>query len=149
MPADVRLTAHFFLSQFTVCPDAARAGRRNEPLAHQVENLRRVAQVLELARGTMSGADIHILSAFRRSNEQFDTDAAAEGRAVDFIVPGFGTAREVCAHLAGMRVLSDRMVCAHDWVRIEVPRVGREPRRQLQTGVFEHGQPMRYLEGLV
>lgn len=150
MPADVRLTAHFHLSQFTACPEAISAGQRNEPLAHQVENLHRVAQVLEVVRGSMSGAHVHVLRAFRRHSIQFgQPDAYADGRAVDFIVPAFGAPREICAHLLGLGVLSERLVCAPAWVHLEVPPFGREPRRQIQTGVFEHGQPMRYLEGLV
>jgi hypothetical protein len=43
----------------------------------------------------------------------------------------------------------DRLVNCGEWVQLDIPKFGFEPRRQLQTGVFEHGQPMRYLEGLV
>lgn len=150
MPADVSLTAHFFLSQLTVCPDAARAGQRNEPLAHQVENLRRVAQHLELIRGAMSGAQIQILRGFRRSSTQFgEPDAYAEGRAVDFIVPAFGSPRDVCAHLVARGLVPERLVLCPGWVQLEVPAFGREPRRQIQTAHFEHGRPLDYVEGLV
>lgn len=150
MPADVRLTAHFHLSQFTVCPDAISAGQRNEPLAHQVENLRRVAQALEVVRASIDRAPIHVLRAFRRSSTQFGKpDAYSEGRGVDFIIPSLGTPRDVCAFVLTLGLGFERLVCAPGWVHLELPAFGREPRRQLQTGVFEHGRPMQYLEGLL
>lgn len=150
MPADISLTAHFYLSQFTVWPDAARAGQRNEPLAHQVENLRRVAQLLELVRGTLNGAEIHVLRAFRRGAAMpGQRDPANDGRCADFIAPAFGTPRDICAHLIAQGIRSERVLCAPTFVHIEVPPFGIVPRYQVQTGVFEHGQPMRIMEGLV
>ena len=150
MPADVRLTAHFHFSQFTAWPESIACGRGNEPLAHQVDNLRRVAQLLEAVRSAVGGSPIHVLRGFRRSNEQFGhPDAYAEGRGADFIVPTFGTPREICAHLVGAGLVSERLVHAPGWVHVEVPPFGREPRRQIQTAVFEHGQALRFLEGLV
>lgn len=151
MPADVRLSAHFYLSQFTAWPDAAQAGQRNVPLGQQEENLRRLAQLLELVRGALNGAEINILRAFRRGAlTPGGRNPAAEGRCVDFIAPAFGTPREICAHLVAMRLVSERLLCAPTWVSIEIAPFGQtEPRRQVQTGVFEHGVPMRILEGLL
>lgn len=151
MPADTRLTAHFFLSQLTVSPHAGRSGMRNQPLGAQFENLRRLAQSLEVVRSLLNGCDLHILRAFRHGPIQSigGDEPSVEGRSAEFIAPAFGSPRDVCAHLVGHDLVFDRLVCAGDWVQIDIPRFGQAPRGQVQTGVFEHGHPMRFLEGLL
>lgn len=151
MRADTRLSAHFYLSQLTASPHAGRAGVRNEPLGAQFENLRRLAQVLELVRWQLNGCQVHVLRAFQRATAPCSDTArpAADGRSVEFIAPEFGTPREICANLVQHGLGFDRLVNAGGWVQLDIPCQGHAPRRQLQTGVFEHGQPMRYLEGLL
>jgi zinc D-Ala-D-Ala carboxypeptidase len=152
MPADVRFTPHFFLSQLTVSPLAGRAGMRNQPLGAQFENLRRVAQTLEVVRSNLNGCQVCVLRAFRHVPWEAKTDVfdpAAEGRSVEFIAPDFGSPRDICAHLVAHGLQFDRLVNAGEWVQFDIPRFGQAPRLQLQTGIFEYGQPMRYLEGLL
>jgi hypothetical protein len=149
MPADARLSPHFYLSQLTVSPHAGRSGIRNQPLGAQLENLRRLAQALELVRSNLNGCAVHVLRAFCRSAVDANQDPAGEGRTAEFIVPAFGPPRDACAHLVAQGMVFDRLVNAGEWVQLDIPRFGQAPRRQLQTGVFEHGQPMRYLEGLL
>jgi zinc D-Ala-D-Ala carboxypeptidase len=151
MPADTPLTPNFFLSQLTVSPLAGRAGMRNQPLGVQFDNLRRLAQTLEVVRSSLSGCQVCVLRAFRHVPLQTkdNADPAAAGRSVDFIAPAFGSPREVCAHLIAQGFAFDRLVNAGEWIQLDIPQFGHEPRRQLQTGVFEYGQPMRYLEGLL
>jgi zinc D-Ala-D-Ala carboxypeptidase len=148
MPADVRLTPNFFLSQLTVSPLHARAGMRNQPLGAQLHDLRRLAQTLEAVRSNLNGCQVCVLRAFRHFRLDGD-EAAADGRSADFIAPAFGSPREICAHLVAQGFAFERLVNAGQWVQLDIPRFGHEPRRQLQTGVFEFGQPMRYLEGLL
>lgn len=151
MPADARLTVNFYLSQLTVSPLAGRAGMRNQPLGAQFENLRRLAQTLEVARSVLNGAQICVLRAFRHVPLRKDAagDPAADGRSVDFIAPAFGSPRDVCAQLVAHGLVYDRLVNAGDWVQLDIPKFAHAPRGQLQTGVFEYGQAMRYLEGLL
>jgi zinc D-Ala-D-Ala carboxypeptidase len=152
MPADVRLTLHFFLSQLTVSPLAGRAGMRNQPLGGQFENLRRLAQTLEVVRANLNGCQVCVLRAFRHVPLQVKdstSDPAADGRSVEFIAPEFGSPRDVCAHLVAHGLHFDRLGNAGEWIQLDIPRFGQAPRLQLQTGVFEYGQPMRYLEGLL
>lgn len=151
MPADTRLTTHFFLSQLVVSPLAERAGMRNRPLGVQFENLRRLAQSLELVRLHLNGCDLHVLRAFRHVPLQCKVgdDPSADGRSAEFIAPAFGSPREICAHLVGHDMVFDRLVCAGEWVQLDITKFGHAPRGQVQSGVFEHGQPMRYLEGLL
>ncbi|MBI2770009.1 MAG: hypothetical protein HYX47_10325 [Burkholderiales bacterium] len=152
MPAADKLTHNFYLSHLTVSPHAGRAGMRNEPLGAQLENLRRLAVSLEVARAMLMGNQVCVLRAFQRCPADLNfmrAHPAAEGRSVEFIAPGFGTPRDICAHLVAQGMVFDRLVNAGDWVQLDIPAFGREARRQLQTGVFEHGQPMRYMEGLL
>jgi zinc D-Ala-D-Ala carboxypeptidase len=150
MPRDVQLTTHFYLSQFTASPHAGRAGMRNEARSEQIENLRRLAQTLEVVRANLVGADIHVLRAFRRIDCAQSMDAPAfHGRCAEFIAPAFGTPRDICGHLIAHGLVFDRLVNCGEWVQLEIPLLGAQPRRQLQTGTFEHGHPMRYLEGLI
>jgi len=153
MPTDERLTRHFFLSQLTVSPLMGQAGLRNQPLGQQIENLRRLAQTLEVVRAHLDGATICVLRAFRVRPHHLPVgsvdDAAGEGRSAEFIAPEFGSPREICAHLVAHGVAFDRLVNAGDWVQLDIPPVGRSPRRQVQTGCFEFAAPMRYMEGLL
>jgi zinc D-Ala-D-Ala carboxypeptidase len=152
MPADVRLTPHFFLSQLTVSPLAGRAGMRNQPLGAQFENLRRLAHTLEVVRANLNGCQVCVLRAFRHVPLQVkgsEGDPAADGRSVDFIAPEFGSPRDVCAHLVAHGLHFDRLVNAGEWIQLDIPRFAQASRLQLQTGVFDYGQPMRYLEGLL
>lgn len=151
MPPDERLSAHFFLSQLTASPMAGRAGLRNAPRGHQIENLRRLAQTLEAVRTHLNDAPICVLRAFRHQpviTPGHQDEAAADGRSVEFVAPEFGTPREICLHLVSQGMAFDRLVNAGDWVQLDIPRTGREPRRAVQTGCFEFAAPMRILEGL-
>ncbi len=150
MPADARLTPHFFLSQLTVSPLAGRAGMRNQPLGAQFENLRRLAQALEVVRSNLNGCNVCVLRAFRHVPLQAKdvADPAADGRSADFIAPEFGSPRDICAHLLAHGFAFERLVNAGEWVQLDIAPFGVPPRMQLQTGVFDYGHAMRYLEGL-
>jgi zinc D-Ala-D-Ala carboxypeptidase len=158
MPADVRLTPHFFLSQLTVSPLAGRAGMRNQPLGAQFENLHRLAQALEVVRSNLGGCQVCVLRALRQAplpiyvGDSVVGEAdltAAHGRSAEFIAPEFGSPRDICAHLVAQGFAFDRLVNAGGWVQLDIPKFGQAPRLQLQTGVFEYRRPMRYLEGLL
>lgn len=151
MPADARLSPHFFLSHLTVSPHAGRSGMRNEPLGVQFDNLRRMAQTLELVSWLLNGCQVHVLRAFQRATAPCSdaSSPAADGRSVEFIAPEFGSPRDVCAHLVAHGLHFERLVNAGDWIQLDIPRFGQASRLQLQTGVFEYGRPMQYLEGLL
>ena len=89
----MRLTANFYLSEFTTSQVAERNGFRNEPNEKQIENLRLLCvNVLQPLREIIS-VPIIISSGFR----SFVVNAAVggrfnsqhlEGKAVDFTLPG-------------------------------------------------------------
>lgn len=151
MPSDAQLSPHFFLSHFVVSPLLGRCGIRNVPVGYQIDNLKRMALALELVMQYLGGAQVTVLRGFRRvALQQIGVDEAAnDGRSVDFIVPAYGTPRQVCEQLMAAGLRRDRLVACPDWVQLDMPAIGQRPRMLVQTGVFELNQPMRHLEGLV
>jgi len=87
-----KLSANFYLNEFTVSQIAVRHGYRNEPNEKQIENLRLLCvNVLQPLREIID-VPIFINSGFR----SFDVNAAVggkfnsqhlEGKAADFVVP--------------------------------------------------------------
>ncbi|MEW6701553.1 MAG: D-Ala-D-Ala carboxypeptidase family metallohydrolase [Bacteroidota bacterium] len=87
-----KLSASFYLNEFTISQEAERHGYRNEPNEKQIENLKLVCvNVLQPLREIIA-VPIFINSGFR----SFDVNAAVggkfnsqhlEGKAADFIVP--------------------------------------------------------------
>jgi len=151
---DYPLSPHFWLSECTVSGMATRRGIRNEPVGSQLENLRRLAQCLEVVRSNLVGHPILISSGFR--NSQLNalvggsrTSAHLDGRAADFTCPGFGTPRQICEQLVTAGVVFDQLIYEGTWVHLGIPVWGEAPRQQVLTAIFERGQPTRYLKGIV
>ncbi|MDP3683507.1 MAG: D-Ala-D-Ala carboxypeptidase family metallohydrolase [Ignavibacteria bacterium] len=90
---DIRLTANFYLSEFTTSQEAERNGYRNEPNEKQIENLRLLCvNVIQPLREIIK-VPIFISSGFRSSivnaavGGRFNSQHL-EGQAADFTVPG-------------------------------------------------------------
>lgn len=150
---DHQLSPHFWLSEFTVSGEAARRGIRNEPVGTQLDNLRRLAQCLEVVRSNLVGNPVLISSGFRNAEVNAlvggsRTSAHVDGRAADFTCPGFGTPRMVCEALVATGVVFDQLIFEGTWVHLGIPVWNEPPRQQVLTAVFERGQPTRYLKGL-
>lgn len=126
-----------------------RAGIDNTPSADVVANLVRLAKILEKVRALLR-KPIHISSGFRcpELNARIGGSAKSahlEGRAADFICPGFGTPYAVARRIAGTRLGFDQMIHEYGrWVHIAVPRAPEPARRELLS-IFEAG---KYLPGL-
>mgnify|MGYP003866436701 CR=1 FL=1 len=154
MRQDLLLTPHFHLSELTISGAAERRGIRNEPVGSQLDNLRRLAQCLEVVRSNLVGNPILITSGFRSREVNAivggaRTSAHLDGRAADFTCPGFGSPREVCAQLITNGVVFDQLIYEGTWVHLGIPVFGEPPRQQVLTAIFERGQKARYLKGLV
>ena len=90
--SELRLSASFYLDEFTISQEAERHGYKNEPNEKQIENLKLICvNVLQPLREIIN-APIFINSGFR----SFDVNAAVggrfnsqhlEGKAADFVVP--------------------------------------------------------------
>lgn len=154
MRQDLLLTPHFHLSELTISGAAERRGIRNEPVGSQLDNLRRLAQCLEVVRSNLVGNPILITSGFRSREVNAivggaRTSAHLDGRAADFTCPAFGSPREVCAQLITNGVVFDQLIYEGTWVHLGIPVFGEPPRQQVLTAIFERGQKARYLKGLV
>lgn len=154
MPQDNQLTPHFALSEFTVSGWAERNGVRNVPNAAQTENLRRLANLLEVVRSYLVGAPITISSGFRNAQVNAAVGGAShsahlDGRAADFIAPRFGTPRDICQQIVTADITFDQLIFEGSWVHLSIAVAVERPRRQVLTAIFERGQPARYIKGIV
>lgn len=103
------LSPHFALSEFTTSHTASSLGLDNTPPAAAIDNLRRTAQLLEEIRLVLK-APILVTSGYR--SEQLNAmvggagaSAHLDGRAADFICPGYGQPLAVCQAIAAERSL--------------------------------------------
>lgn len=154
MRGDLQLSPHFKLSEFTVSGAAERRGIRNVAIGSQIDNLRRLAQVLEVARSNLNGNAILISSGFRNAEVNAAVggsrnSAHLDGRAADFICPGFGTPKEVCQQLVTNGIVFDQLIYEGTWVHLGIAVFGEQPRQQVLTAIFERGHSPRYLRGLI
>lgn len=154
MRADIQLSPHFHLSELTISGAAERRGIPNLPVGNQLDNLRRLAQCLEVVRSNLVGNPILISSGFRSREVNAivggaRTSAHLDGRAADFTCPRFGSPRQVCEQLITNGVVFDQLIYEGTWVHLGIPVFGEPPRQQVLTAVFERGQKPRYLKGLV
>lgn len=149
----MRLTAHFALEELTASQTAARLGIDNTPNEDQVENLTRVARMLELVRVALEGVPITVTSGFRcqalndATPGSSKVSAHMDGRAADIIAPRFGTPREIAEFLKGQDAIDfDQLILEYDsWVHIGIAPVGQKARRQVLTAIRGQG----YVPGLV
>lgn len=154
MPKDTQLTTNFWLSEFTISDKAERFGIANQPNTSEIENLRRLAGVLEVVRSTLNGAPIIISSGFRcpKLNTLVGSDSTSahpDGRAADFIAPRFGSPKDICRALMTAGVVADQLIYEGSWVHLGIAVYGAQPRKQVLTAVFTPGKKTRYLPGLL
>lgn len=149
---DTKLAPHFWLSEFTASQTAVRRGFSNEPGPAEVANLRRVATLLEAARVLLGAKPISINSGYRchllnAAVGGAPHSAHVEGRAADFVCPGYGTPLEICQRLSDAGLPFDKLIMEGAWVHIQVPKAGYAPRKQVFTAHFGAASA-RYTEGL-
>ena len=148
-----RLSPHFTLAELTVSNSGARAGLRNVPVGTALDNLTRLAQLLEGVRTVLHGAPILVSSGYRSpaiNNLVGGSLGSAHmrGLAADFIAPRFGPPRAVCEAIRASSVQFDQLIFEGTWVHIAAPAAGAIPRREVLTAVFRGGMPVQYLKGL-
>lgn len=146
------LSPHFTVDEFTTSQEATRRGIDNRPTVEAMQNLRKLAQLMETVR-THLGVPIHVSSGYRckELNDAIGGAAASQhttGQACDFIAPCFGSPGTVVSHLMDLPSLGyDQMI--HEfgrWVHISF---SSKPRRQVLTAKLVDGGKVRYLPGLV
>jgi len=136
----VKLSPHFTLAELTASETAARRGWDNTPNAAEIQNLTRLAQLLEMVRDVVLQPLI-INSGFRSKqvNDAIgsrDTSQHRLGCAADFRVPGM-TPRDVCKLVIASGIPFDQLIQEFyeegkpgGWVHISVPNSAEgRPRR--------------------
>ena len=132
----MNLTPHFTLDELTASETAERNGWDNTPTDAELENLKRLADMLEQVKVVLGGKPIMINSAFRskKVNDAVgskDTSQHRIGCAADIRVPGM-TPDEVVRKVVASGISFDQVIREFDrWTHISVPNSeDRAPRKQ-------------------
>lgn len=100
---EMRLSAHFDLSEFTASETAARRGIDNDPPLELIGNLKSTAELMERIRALL-GKPIIVTSGYRclelnTAIGSKPSSAHVLGLACDFISPSYGTPYDICVAL--------------------------------------------------
>jgi hypothetical protein len=121
----MNLTPHFTLDELTASESAERNGWDNTPNDAELENLKRLADMLEQVKVVLGGKPIMINSAFRskKVNDAVgskDTSQHRIGCAADLRVPGM-TPDEVVRKVIASGISFDQVIREFDrWTHISV-----------------------------
>ena len=132
----MNLSTHFTLEELTRSDAAARNGWDNTPNEAEIENLRRLAVLLESVKSAVGMKPVMINSGFRskKVNDSVgsrDTSQHRLGCAADLRVPGM-TPRQVVEACIANGVPFDQIILEFDsWTHISVPNTpDTKPRGQ-------------------
>ena len=128
----MRLTNHFTLDELVASQTAARRNIDNTPPAGLANNLLHLAQGLEMIR-MLLGAPILISSGYRCPELNALVGGAKnsqhmQGKAADFICPGFGTPEQIVAAIVRAKLPFDQAIVEFgQWVHVSF---SEQPRHQ-------------------
>ena len=132
----MNLTANFTLEELTRSDAAARNGWDNTPNEVEIENLKRLATLLQDVKAAVGGKAVMINSGFRNKqvNDSVgskDTSQHRIGCAADLRIPGM-TPRQVVESCIAANVPFDQIILEFDsWTHISVPNTpDTKPRGQ-------------------
>lgn len=132
----MNLSPNFSLQELTHSDSAVRHGWENNPDANEINNLTRLADLLEQVRKVI-GKPIMINSAYRSKivNDSVgskDTSQHRIGCAADIRVSGM-TPKEVCETIKSSEIQFDQLIREFDsWTHISVPNKSTDtPRNQM------------------
>ena len=121
-----QLTANFSLEELTRSEAADRNGWDNTPNAQEIENLKRLAALLQQVKTAVGGKPVMINSGFRSKQVKDsvgskDTSQHRLGCAADIRVPGMKP-REVVEACIAAGVPFDQIILEFDsWTHVSVP----------------------------
>ena len=136
----MQLTTHFTLEELIASQNASRLGIDNYPGVAQIQNLKYLAESLELVRDLL-GHPIHVSSGFRSVELNANpavggqkTSAHMDGLAADIECHAFGTPLEICRAIAASEIPFDQIIREFDsWCHFAIPHKGLIGRRDLLT----------------
>lgn len=144
----MQLTPNFALSEFTNSSIALRRGISNVPGGAEIENLRRVAGLLEQVRA-MLGRPLVISSGYRSPALNAVVGGSAKsahvlGLAADISVPGM-TPRDLAVAIRDSGIKFDQLIYEGTWVHVGLAE--GPLRQQVLTAHFGNG-PVSYTSGI-
>ena len=122
----MNLSANFTLEELTRSEAAARNGWDNSPNEAEIENLKRLAALLQDVKAAVGGKPVLINSAYRSKqvNDSVGSKDSSQHRigcAADLRVPGM-TPRQVVEACIAAQVPFDQIILEFDsWTHISVP----------------------------
>lgn len=122
----MQLSPNFSLEELTRSETAARGGWDNRPNDQELENLKRLAALLQDVKAAVGGKPVMINSGFRSKpvNDAVGSKDSSQHRlgcASDLRVPGM-TPRQVVEACIAANVLFDQIILEFDsWTHISVP----------------------------
>lgn len=132
----MNLTANFTLEELTRSDAAARNGWDNTPNEAEIENLKRLAMLLQQVKTAVGGKAVMINSGFRSKqvNDSVGSKDSSQHRigcAADLRIPGM-TPRQVVEACIAANVPFDQIILEFDsWTHISVPNTpDAKPRGQ-------------------
>jgi zinc D-Ala-D-Ala carboxypeptidase len=139
-----QLSEHFGLVEFTQSQTATRRGIDNTPSTMAIQNLERVAQLLEGVRTLLGNRVISISSGYRSPGVNAAVGGAPNSRhllglAADFTCPSFGAPRAICLKIRDSTLTFDQLIFEGTWVHLGLSPTGEQPRRQVLTAHFNGG----------
>jgi zinc D-Ala-D-Ala carboxypeptidase len=134
----MKLSEHFTLEEMTASEVAARLGLDNTPGAAAMDNLTRVAALMEEIRTLLGGKAIMVHSGYRapavnRAVGGVSTSAHCSGLACDFVCPEFGRAYEVALAVLKSDLEYDQLILEYGWVHVGLAQQGTCCRREALT----------------
>lgn len=147
----MKLSPNFFLSELTVSEIAMRKGIDNVPDSLAVQNLFKLAALLEKVRTALGDKAVLVSSGFRSSalNSAVGGSKTSDhmrGAAADFTCPSFGGTRDICEAIIQAGIPFGQLIEEGGrWVHISLPE-GDTPGKVL-TAKFVNGK-VKYSNGL-
>jgi hypothetical protein len=128
--AAVKLSPHFYLSEFVESETAQRRGIDNNPSPTDLANLFKLAAMLEQVRSLLGNKVITVTSGYRGPalNKAVGGAATSDhqtGEAVDFKCHSFGTPLDVSRAIAASTIEFGQLIWEFgSWIHISLPNRG-------------------------
>jgi len=142
----LNMTKHFTFEELTASDTAKKRGIDNTPDEAVTNNLKILANQLELIRVLLGNVPIVINSGYRSPKLNASVggsknSAHMSGFAVDFVAPKFGTPIEICKRIAESGLKFDQLIYEQTWVHISF-----DPRMRQDVLTYKNGS---YTKGIV
>ena len=130
------LTPNFTLEELIRSEIGARHGIDNTPTPEIIENLKRLAQVLEEVRILLGSRSIYVNSAYRcpEINKLVGSKPTSDhlyGLAADIVCPAFGSPDYVVRAVVASPIQYKQIIREFDaWTHISIPKAGETAQRQ-------------------